>query len=99
MRSYVAGFTDGTLESSVGKFDGVLVKYAPSGARQWTRQFGTTEDDGADERVHDEADAAVRRKHEVSHLHVVRPGERMMVEARERVFGTAFADAESDSAL
>jgi enterochelin esterase-like enzyme len=46
---YVAGFTDGTLESNVGKFDGVLVKYAPSGARQWTRQFGTTEDDGADE--------------------------------------------------
>jgi enterochelin esterase-like enzyme len=46
---YVAGFTDGALQSSVGKFDGVLVKYGPGGDRQWTRQFGTTEDDGADE--------------------------------------------------
>jgi hypothetical protein len=45
---YLTGFTDGTLGSSVGKFDAVLVKYDPSGTRQWLRQFGTTEDDGAD---------------------------------------------------
>jgi enterochelin esterase-like enzyme len=45
---YLAGFTDGSLEASVGKFDAVLVKYGPGGARQWTRQFGTTEDDGGD---------------------------------------------------
>jgi enterochelin esterase-like enzyme len=45
---YVAGFSDGRLEASVGKFDAVLVKYGPAGVRQWTRQFGTAEDDGAD---------------------------------------------------
>ena len=45
---YVAGFSDGELETSVGKFDGVLVKYAPDTTREWVRQFGTTEDDGAD---------------------------------------------------
>ena len=45
---YVAGFSDGDLESPLGKFDGVLVKYAPDTTREWVRQFGTTEDDGAD---------------------------------------------------
>ena len=45
---YVAGFTDGKLAGRVGKFDVVLVKYAPDTTREWTRQFGTVEDDGAD---------------------------------------------------
>jgi hypothetical protein len=45
---YVAGFSDGKLAGSVGKFDVVLVKYAPDTTREWTRQFGTVEDDGAD---------------------------------------------------
>jgi enterochelin esterase-like enzyme len=45
---YVAGFTDGSLGTSIGKFDAVLVKYAPDTTREWTRQFGTREDDGAD---------------------------------------------------
>jgi enterochelin esterase-like enzyme len=45
---YVAGFSDGDLEVHLGKFDGVLVKYAPDTSREWVRQFGTTEDDGAD---------------------------------------------------
>jgi hypothetical protein len=45
---FVAGFTDGPLETSLGKFDAVLAKYAPNQAKAWTRQFGTTEDDGAD---------------------------------------------------
>ena len=45
---YVAGFSDGDLEGHLGKFDGVLVKYAPDTTREWVRQFGTTEDDGAD---------------------------------------------------
>lgn len=45
---YVAGFSDGRIGASVGKFDAVLVKYAPDSTRQWVRQFGTTEDDAAD---------------------------------------------------
>ena len=45
---YLAGFSDGELGTSVGKFDSVLVKYTPAGSRTWVRQFGTTEDDGAD---------------------------------------------------
>lgn len=45
---YVAGFTDGNVETNLGKFDVVLAKYGPSMTREWTRQFGTTEDDGAD---------------------------------------------------
>ncbi|MGW1342402.1 hypothetical protein ACWCOV_15250 [Kribbella sp. NPDC002412] len=43
---YVAGFTDGALETSVGRFDGVLAKYS-SDRRTWVRQFGTA-DDAAD---------------------------------------------------
>jgi enterochelin esterase-like enzyme len=45
---YVAGFTDGKLAGRVGKFDVVLIKYAADTTREWTRQFGTVEDDGAD---------------------------------------------------
>ena len=45
---YLAGFSDGSIGTNVGKFDGVLVKYAPDASREWVRQFGTTEDDGAD---------------------------------------------------
>jgi Beta-propeller repeat len=45
---YVAGFSDGDLGSKVGKFDVVLIKYRPGPLREWTRQLGTTEDDGAD---------------------------------------------------
>lgn len=45
---YVGGFTDGALQTSIGKFDAVLVKYTAQG-RAWITQFGTTEDDGADE--------------------------------------------------
>ena len=45
---YVAGFSDGSIGTNVGKFDAVLVKYAPDTTREWVRQFGTTEDDGAD---------------------------------------------------
>jgi enterochelin esterase-like enzyme len=45
---YVAGFSDGDLATNVGKFDAVLVKYASDTTREWVRQFGTTEDDGAD---------------------------------------------------
>ena len=45
---FVAGFSDGPLQTGLGKFDVVLVRYAPDQSRTWTRQFGTTEDDGAD---------------------------------------------------
>ena len=47
---YLAGFSDGGIGTNVGKFDAVLVKYAlgPAVTREWVRQFGTTEDDGAD---------------------------------------------------
>lgn len=44
----VAGFTDGPLQTSLGKFDAVLLRYKPDLTRASTRQFGTTEDDGAD---------------------------------------------------
>lgn len=45
---YVGGFTDGALETALGKFDGVLAKYAADHTRTWTRQFGTADDDAAD---------------------------------------------------
>ena len=45
---YVAGFTDGSIGTNVGGWDVVLVKYAADTSREWVRQFGTTEDDGAD---------------------------------------------------
>ena len=44
----VAAFTDGPLQTSLGKFDAVLAKYSTDHTRTWIRQFGTTEDDGAD---------------------------------------------------
>src|SRR5439155_10993903 len=46
--TYVSGFTDGNLETNLGSFDAVLAKYGPGLTRQWARQFGTTETDGAD---------------------------------------------------
>ena len=45
---YVAGFTDGSVGTNIGKFDMLLAKYAPDTTREWVRQFGTSEDDGAD---------------------------------------------------
>ncbi|QNE20507.1 esterase [Kribbella qitaiheensis] len=45
---FVAGFTDGQLQTGLGKFDVVLARYAQDQSRTWVRQFGTTEDDGAD---------------------------------------------------
>ncbi|MGW5193823.1 alpha/beta hydrolase-fold protein [Kribbella sp. NPDC004138] len=45
---YVGGFTDGSLVAPLGKFDGVLAKYATDRTRTWTRQFGTGDDDAAD---------------------------------------------------
>ena len=45
----VAGFTDGNLAGSIGKFDIVLIKYAPSGEQLGVWQLGTPENDGADE--------------------------------------------------
>jgi enterochelin esterase-like enzyme len=46
--TYVSGFSDGNLETNIGNFDAVIVKYGPGLTRQWARQFGTTESDGAD---------------------------------------------------
>jgi enterochelin esterase-like enzyme len=46
--TYVSGFTDGNLETNIGSFDAVIVKYGPGLTRQWARQFGTTDSDGAD---------------------------------------------------
>ena len=46
--TYVSGFSDGNLETNIGDFDAVLIKYGPGLARIWARQFGTTESDGAD---------------------------------------------------
>lgn len=46
--TYVTGFSDGSLETNVGGFDAVLVRYDASLGRTWARQFGTTESDGAD---------------------------------------------------
>jgi hypothetical protein len=47
--TYVSGFSDGNLETNIGNFDAVIVKYGPGLTRQWARQFGTTETDGADD--------------------------------------------------
>ena len=46
--TYVSGFSDGNFEANVGNFDALLIKYGPGLTRQWARQFGTTESDGAD---------------------------------------------------
>ncbi len=45
----VAGYTDGNLAGSVGRFDVVLLKYMPDGEQLGVWQLGTPEDDGADE--------------------------------------------------
>jgi hypothetical protein len=46
---YVSGYTFGALDGNVraGAYDAVLVKYDAAGARQWTRQLGTTTSDYA----------------------------------------------------
>jgi hypothetical protein len=46
--TYVSGFSDGNFEANIGNFDALLIKYGPGLTRQWARQFGTTESDGAD---------------------------------------------------
>ena len=46
--TYVSGFSDGNFEANIGNFDALLIKYGPDLTRQWARQFGTTESDGAD---------------------------------------------------
>ncbi|HML20316.1 MAG TPA: alpha/beta hydrolase-fold protein [Aggregatilinea sp.] len=45
----IAGYTDGNLAGSVGRFDVVLLTYSPDGELLGIRQLGTAEDDGADE--------------------------------------------------
>ena len=47
--AYVCGVTNGGLDgnTSVGGVDFFLVKYDPSGARQWTKQMGTGSPDNA----------------------------------------------------
>jgi len=44
---YVTGFTKGGLDSNTnsGGTDIILVKYYDNGTKQWTRQFGTIQDD------------------------------------------------------
>jgi hypothetical protein len=46
---YVAGVTWGSLDGNTiaGRSDLFVVKYNPSGTKQWTRQLGTTADEGA----------------------------------------------------
>ena len=46
---YVAGYTDGVLpgQTSAGGWDAFVRKYDPNGTEQWTRQFGTSDDDFA----------------------------------------------------
>jgi len=44
---YVTGWTDGDLDgnTSSGESDIFLVKYNPSGTKQWTKQLGTSDDE------------------------------------------------------
>ncbi len=45
---YVAGWTDGTLSgANAGAADAFVRKYDSAGAEQWTRQFGSSENDTA----------------------------------------------------
>jgi Beta-propeller repeat len=46
---YIAGFTDGSLpgQTSAGGQDVFVRKYDTGGSEMWTRQFGTSADDGA----------------------------------------------------
>ncbi|OGP24947.1 MAG: hypothetical protein A2X93_03870 [Deltaproteobacteria bacterium GWC2_56_8] len=48
--TYVTGFTDGGLDgnTSAGSYDIFLVKYDSTGAKQWTRQLGTSNYDNAE---------------------------------------------------
>ena len=39
--TYVSGFSDGNLETNIGNFDAVLVKYGPGLTRLWARQLAT----------------------------------------------------------
>jgi hypothetical protein len=45
--SYVVGSTRGSLAGSQGASDAFIRKYSPRGGVLWTRQFGTSRDDGA----------------------------------------------------
>ncbi|PCC67870.1 hypothetical protein SAMN02745121_07906 [Nannocystis exedens] len=47
--AFVAGTTHGGLAGNVhiGKADAFIIKYAPDGAKLWSRQFGTNPDDRA----------------------------------------------------
>ena len=56
----IAGYTDGNLAGSVGRFDVVLLTYSPDGALLGIRQLGTPEDDGADEWAEENLYLAVR---------------------------------------
>jgi hypothetical protein len=46
---YAAGYTEGALDgnSSAGGRDLFVVKYNSSGTKQWTKQIGTSSEDGA----------------------------------------------------
>ena len=46
---YVTGWTDGDLDGNVsaGGYDGFIVEYDATGAKQWTKQFGGTYDEVA----------------------------------------------------
>ena len=45
--AYVTGWTAGSLSGfNAGEFDGLLIKYSSSGVRLWTRQVGTSSEDG-----------------------------------------------------
>lgn len=45
----VAGYSDGSLAGSAGRFDVVVITFSPEGEMLSIRQLGTPEDDGADE--------------------------------------------------
>lgn len=45
----VAGYTDGSLAGSAGRFDVVVITLSPAGETLSVRQLGTVADDGADE--------------------------------------------------
>ena len=55
---YVTGYTSGGLDGNTnsGSNDIFLVKYNSSGTKQWTKQLGTSSDDGAQEVTVDSSD-------------------------------------------